>query len=338
MFKQARLKLTAWYLLIITVISLFFSFLIYNLADKEINRFAASQRNRIERRLVILNPELPPQPVTIVDQDLINESRERLKLSLLIINGIIIFLSGSLSYFLAGLTLKPIQEMSEDQKRFISDASHELKTPITALKSLFEVTLRDKKLSLKEAQNALKLGIDQSNRLTNLSNSLLELSRLEINHIASQFSLLDLKKIISESISQIKPQADKKKIKIISRLTSSKVKGDQNRLVELFTIFLDNAIKYSPQKTTIKIISENKNKQVSIKIIDHGIGIDQKDLNKIFDRFYQIDNSRTKVNNSGYGLGLAIAKKIISSHHGSIKVFSKLNQGSKFIITLPLFS
>lgn len=339
MFKQARLKLTLWYVIIISIISFFFSFLIYSLINNEITRFANSQRNRFERQFIVQNPNLPPQPIfTTVDQDLIKESRQRLQLSLLIINGIIIIISGSFSYFLAGITLKPIQKMSDDQRRFISDASHELRTPITAIKSLFEVTLRDKKLSLKEAKKAINSGIEQSDRLKNLSDSLLELSRLEINHIESQFQILPLKKIISESISQIKPKADIKNIKMISHLSPSKVFGDQTRLIELFTIFFDNAIKYSHNNTDIKIISKTIGKKNIIKIIDHGIGINQKDLPKIFDRFYQADNARTKTDNSGYGLGLSIAQKIVKAHHGSIKVSSQPNIGTKFIINLPLFS
>lgn len=339
MFKQARLKLTLWYVLIISIVSFSFSLLIYSLINNEITRFANSQRNRIERQFIIQNPNLNRQQfITIVDQDLIKESRQRLRLNLLIVNGLIIILSGSLSYFLAGITLKPIQKMSEDQKRFISDASHELRTPITAMKSLFEVTLRDKKLDLKEAKKAISSGIEQSDRLKNLSDSLLELSRLEINHIESQFQVLSLKKIIAESISQIKPKADLKNIKIISKLTNSKTLGDQNRLIELFVIFLDNSIKYSHDKTKIKIIFKTIGKKNIVKIIDQGIGIDQKDLPKIFDRFYQADNSRTKIDNTGYGLGLSIAQKIIESHHGSVKVSSQPNIGTKFIIYLPLFS
>lgn len=339
MFKQARLKLTAWYLLIIMVISASFSFLIYQLINTEINRFANSQRNRIERRLVVPNPNMPPQlDIFLDDQDLISESQERLKINLLIINGVILVISGSLSYFLAGLTLKPIQQMIEDQKRFISDASHELRTPITALKSLFEVSLRDKKLSLKDAKKVLSDGINQSDRLNNLSNSILELSRLDVNHIQKQFTSLPLKKIISESILQIKPKATAKKIKIISKISPVKIFGDQERLIELFVIFLDNAIKYSPQNTAIKVISQTKKNQIIIKVIDHGIGIEPKDLPYIFNRFYQSDTARTKKDSAGYGLGLSIAQKIITTHSGSIKVSSQLGKGTKFTIYLPLFS
>lgn len=340
MFKQARIRLTAWYLLIITIISFSFSFLIYGLIDQEINRFASSQRNRIERDLVILNPNSPPKSVgtvAMVDQDLIDDSRHNLLINLITINGIVLIVSGSLSYFLAGLTLKPIQKMTEDQKRFISDASHELRTPITAMKSLFEVTLRDKKLDLKEAKNVIDTGIDQADRLQKLSDSLLEISRLE-NNQKPVFEVLDFSKIIADSVKQIEPKAKVKKIDLVSKIEPSKISGDNSCLVELFTIFIDNAIKYSPQNTTVKIISQIKKNQIITKIIDQGIGISDKDLPHIFDRFYQSDLARTKTKETGYGLGLSIAQKIIQLHHGKISVKSEIGHGTTFIICLPLFS
>lgn len=341
MFKQARIRLTAWYLLIITIISFSFSLLIYGLMDREISRFANFQRNRIERDFVILNQNSPPKTiatVSVVDQDLIDDSRHRLLLNLLVINGFIITVSGFLSYFLAGKTLSPVQKMTEDQKRFISDASHELRTPITAMKSLFEVSLRDKNISLKEAKDVINSGIDQTNRLQSLSDSLLEISRLENEFSRSKFETLSFEKIIQDSINQIKPKAKTKKIEIISKIEPSKIFGDNNRLIELFTIFIDNAIKYSPNNTKIKIISQPKKNQIITKIIDHGIGIPSPDLPHIFDRFYQSDIARTKSKETGYGLGLSIAQKIIKLHKGKVSVKSEVDSGTTFIIYLPRFS
>ena len=341
MFKQARIRLTLWYLLIITIISFFFSLLIYGLIDREINRFADSQRNRIERNFVILNPNYPPKSVgtvTLVDQDLIDDSRHRLLINLIIINGVVILFSGSLSYFLAGKTLAPIQKMIEDQKRFISDASHELRTPITAMKSLFEVSLRDRNMTLKESKDVINSGIDQTDRLKNLSDSLLEISRLENNSQKLASEILDFSQIISESIKQIEPKAKAKKIIITSKIEPAKIYGDSSHLIELFTIFIDNAIKYSPTKTTIKVDSQVRKNQIITKIIDQGIGISKQDLPHIFDRFYQSDTARTKTHEIGYGLGLSIAQKIIKLYHGRIDVVSQINQGTSFIIYLPLFS
>lgn len=335
MFKKARLKLTAWYLLIIMVISFSFSALIYQLITIEINRFANSQRNRFEKQF-ILN-EVPRPPKIIMDDDLIDETKQRLTISLFIINGIILVASGSLSYFLAGKTLSPIQQMTEDQKRFISDASHELKTPLTALKSLFEVSLRDKKITLIDTKKVIQQGIDQTDKLKNLSDSLLELSRFD-NQKNLSIENISIKKIITEAISQIEIKANKKNIKIISKIGSQKVYGNYQKLVELFIIFLDNAIKYSPKNSKIQLISINDKKNLLIKIIDRGIGIDKKDLPHIFDRFYQANNSRTKNSDTGYGLGLSIAKQIIDLHHGQIKVESKVNKGTTFIVHLPFFS
>ena len=337
MFKQARLKLTAWYLLIIMVISFSFSALIYTINVNEINRFANSQRNRIEKQFV-QNDQNPRPPLILIDDDLIQESLQRLLINLLIINGFILVISGSLSYFLAGKTLSPIQKMTEDQKRFISDASHELRTPLTALKSLFEVSLRDEKMDLSEAKKVITTGITQTDKLKILSDSLLELSRLDSNYSQSSFTKVSLKKIVLESISQIKSKADSKDIKIINQIASHKVFGDPNKLTEVFVIFLDNAIKYSPNNSQIKLISQIQKNNLVIKIIDQGIGISQKDLPHIFDRFYQADNARTKTNDSGYGLGLSIAKQIIKAHQGKILVTSKLKSGTTFIIHLPIFS
>jgi len=337
MFKAARLKLTAWYLLIIMIISLSFSGLIYQLINTEMNRFADSQRNRFERRLVIDEQTNRPT-VILIDDDLIDESRHRLLINLIIINGVILVVSGSLSYFLAGLTLSPIQKMTEDQNRFISDASHELRTPLTALKSLFEVSLRDSKLNLSESKKVITAGIIQTDKLKNLSDSLLELSHFDTHQFQNNFHSISIKKIISESILQLKSKATAKKIKIINKVHPQKINGDFNKLVECFVIFIDNAIKYSPKNSQIKLTSKTKNKQLIINIIDQGIGINPEDLPHIFDRFYQADNARTKSNNDGYGLGLSIALNIIKLHQGKIEVNSKLNNGTTFIIYLPLFS
>jgi len=336
MFKQARLKLTTWYLLIIMIISFSFSALIYQLISIEINRFANSQRNRIERRLFIDQKQILAQPVLFIDNDLIAESQKRLFMNLAIINGIIFILSGSLSYFLAGRTLSPIQKMTEDQKRFISDASHELKTPITALKTMFEVSLRDPKLDLKESKKVLTNATLATNQLKTLSDSLLELNHLTNNGSSFKLEPILINNLISESIKKIKPQSDKKKITIKFNQIKGKITVDSQKIEELLLILLDNAIKYSPQSSQIKFISSKTKKNIIFKIIDQGIGISTKDLPHIFDRFYRADNARTKNGASGYGLGLSIAQKIVDQHHGYIKVDSVLQKGSTFKIILPL--
>ena len=318
------------------IVSLSFSAIIYQLISLEMNRFANSQRNRIEKTIFMNQKPNSLRPLVLVDDDLINESQDRLLINLGIINSIILVISGSLSYFLAGLTLRPIQEMTEDQKRFISDASHELRTPITALKAMFEVSLRDPKLNLDESKKIIKEGITQTDQLKVLSDSLLELSHLNNNGSSFELKLSSIKDIMADSIKKIKSKADKKKITIKAQFVDIKVTVDCQKIEELFLILLDNAIKYSPKSSTIKFIATKKNKHLIIKVIDQGIGISPKDLPHIFDRFYRADNARTKNSSSGYGLGLSIAQKIVDQHHATISVISSPKSGSIFSVIFQI--
>lgn len=337
MFHKARLKLTGWYLLIIMAISFSFSAIIYQISSVEIIRFADSQRHRIEKNFSSSYPNSPPPQISI-DDDLIAESQKNLLINLIIINGVILVLSGTLSYFLAGLTLSPIQKMTEDQKQFISDASHELRTPITALKAMLEVSLRDKNLNLIESKKVLNDAIFSTNQLKTLSDSLLELNHLNNNGSALNLTPVLIKDLMSESVKKIQPKAIKKKINIKFIPITGKVKVDPQKIEELFLILLDNAIKYSPKESQIKFIASQNKRNVIFRIIDQGIGISEKDLPHVFDRFYRADNARTKNGSSGYGLGLSIARKITESHCGKLEVESKLNNGTTFIIYLPNFS
>src|SRR5690349_4348223 len=144
MFENARLKLTAWYLVIIMAISLMFSCVIYTSINTEFQRFERIQL-RIHEDIQEGFP-IPPPRFGRPDPEMIEESRKRVVLILAVINVSILFLSGIAGYFLAGRTLKPIKKMVEEQRRFVTDASHELRTPLTALRSEIEVGLRNKQL------------------------------------------------------------------------------------------------------------------------------------------------------------------------------------------------
>lgn len=324
MFKTARLKLTLWYLLIIMFISVAFSGVIYRMVSVEIERFARSPRFRIEN--------------IIVDEPVIREIKKRVAVSLLEINGVILLISGTLGYVLAGKTLDPIQKMVEEQKRFVSDASHELRTPLTALKAMLEVSLRDKKMTLKDARKLIKESIEEGDKLTNLSNSLLELARLDNNGLKSNFEKLQVSSVVAEAIKKISIKAKKKNIKVTKTTNGTKVKGNREKMVEVFVILLDNAIKYSPENTKISIKAKELKNKLVIRVKDQGVGISADDLPHIFERFYRSDSARSKVDEGGYGLGLAIAKKIVEEHSGKIAVKSAPGRGSEFKITLPIFS
>jgi len=324
MFKEARWKLTGWYLLIIMTISISFSTVIFGMMNQEMERFVRSPRFRWEM--------VKPEEVEMT----LNEGRTRLMWSLLRINGIILIISGTLGYVLAGKTLSPIQAMLEEQERFVGDASHELRTPLTALKSMLEVGLRDKKMKIKEARKLISESIEETDNLKNLSDSLLELARENGNKII--FEKVKIKEVVIDAIKKTENRALRKKIKIISKIKNSTARGNKEKLSEVLVILLDNAIKYSPKNSQIKIVAKEYREQTIIKVIDQGIGIEKKDLPHIFERFYRADIARSHQGENGYGLGLSIAKKIVEEHRGKIIAKSEIGAGSEFKIILPNFS
>jgi two-component system, OmpR family, sensor histidine kinase CiaH len=336
MFHSARLKLTAWYLLIIMTISVMFSIIIYHDLSQEINRFEQIQRNRIERRLLENFPAPPPMPLPTANPELLIETNHRILLMLTLVNTGIFILSGGLGYFLSGLTLKPIKDMMEEQNRFISDASHELRTPLTSLKIAFEVYLRGKKPTPQEAKTLITESIDEVNKLQSLSESLLLLAQYEKPREQMVFEKVSLSHVVTLAVKKIKPIADHKKIGIISKTQDITVKGNTYSLIDCLVILLDNAIKYSKEGSNVSVTVGKTDSNASISVTDHGIGIATNDIPHIFDRFYRADSARIKASTGGYGLGLPIAQKIVDTHKGTIQVKSKVNVGSTFTIRLPV--
>lgn len=324
MFYRARLKLTAWYLFIIMLISISFSVTVYNLLTNELNRVERVQRLRQERR----NLRIPS-----IDPEVIEETKDRLKLILFLIDLGILGVAGFAGYFLAGRTLRPIQEMIDEQNRFITDASHELRTPLTSLKSEIEVNLRDKKLTTDRAKKILESNLEEVNKLQYLSDNLIKLTLYQKN--SNIFEEVDLFEVAGEAEKRVASLAKKQSITVKNQIKDRILKGDKQALTEMFIIFLDNAIKYSAKGKSVTLTSKKIDGLVQIDIKDQGFGILEKDMPHLFDRFYQADQSRTKSDVFGYGLGLSIAKQIVEKHKGFIKVESKIGKGSSFSVQLP---
>ncbi len=329
MFKKARIKLTIWYLLVIIFVNIFFSLIIYRQFVKEINRFSIRERFKIVEPF--REKRFPPQ---FFNKELGDQLKKRVIINLLILNGGILLLTVLLGYFLAGKTLKPIEEMIEEQNRFISDASHELRTPLTSLKIGLELGLKNKDVN-KETKDLLKESLDEVNHLQRLTDSLLTLSQYKNTNYSEE---VFLQEVISKAISRVKNLAYKKKIKIKNQVSNDYLLvGNKESLVDLLTIVLDNAIKYSSNNKTVLIYLEEKNRLINLYIKDQGIGIDKKDLPFIFNRFYRADKARLKEKKDGFGLGLSIAKKIIEDHQGKISVESKINKGTTVILSFSKF-
>ncbi len=336
MFQSARIKLTVWYVGIIMLISVLFSLVIFAGINNELRRFEHLHKLRIEREQKKLPATFFPRRMTNLDPEMIKETRNRLAFILLLVNLGILIVSGGAAYFLSGKTLLPLKEMVDEQNRFITDASHEFRTPLTSLRSEIEVNLRDKKLTLQKTKALLKSNLEEVINLQQLSDQLMELAQYQKKNNGLKFEKLNLIEIFNLALKKILPLADKKNITLRKKIINCQFFGNKQSLTELLIILLDNAIKYSKNNTKVTIISSKTKDEVIITIKDQGIGIDRKNLPHIFDRFYRADSARSKINASGYGLGLSIAKKIVELHHGSIKVRSRLNKGSVFTLYLPL--
>lgn len=338
MFNQARIKLTVFYLIIIMVISSLFSVVVYRLTTQELDRIERMNRQRIEGEPVFIQLQTPHKKIILISPDVIEESKHRLSLMLFSINLLILTLSAVGGYYLAGRTLRPIQEMMDQQNQFITDASHELKTPLTALKTEIEVSLRDPKLSLAEAKKLLQSNLEEVNALQNLSESLIKLSHHASVNQKQYFEKIGLKYESEQAVRKMHGLAKQKKIRIDNKIDNQYIYAVKGTFSDLLTIFIDNAIKYSPEKTTISLFSTTSDGQVLISIKDQGIGIKKSDQLKVFNRFYRTDDSRSKSPANGYGLGLSIALKTIKSLHGKVEIESQENQGTTFTISLPKYS
>lgn len=339
-FKLAYLKLTFFYVLVVMLISISFSISLYRISSQEINKGFGRQVKFLKDFQVEVIPQ--NSPLSALDNlktQLINESNHRLVVNLVYFNLLILFVSSGLGYFFSIKSLEPIKKSVEAQSCFTADASHELRTPLTALRSEIEVNLRNPKMSLSDAKNILRSNLEEIDKLQNLSAALLKLAQNE-EHGKDGVKLdkINLEEVLIEAFEKIELLAAKKEIGFENNLSKLFILGDRQSLVELFVILLDNAIKYSPEKSKIGIQMLYKDHRALISIKDNGVGIKSSDLPFIFNRFYRADNSRNKEKVNGYGLGLSIAKQIIDLNKGTINVESIPGKGTTFTLKFKIFS
>jgi heavy metal sensor kinase len=217
---------------------------------------------------------------------------------------------------------------------FTADASHELKTPLCAMRGEAEVLL-SKGRTAGEYQEGLAHFIEQFDHLNQMINDLILLSKLDSSQIELKIVPLRLDLLVKDLCNLFQVLAEQKGITLeIDKAQELTVMGDKFRLQQLFTNLIDNAIKYTPEGT-IRVTLEKNQENVLVKVSDTGIGIPEQEREKIFKRFYRVDKSRSR-ETGGVGLGLSIAEWIAHAHHGRIEVDSELSQGSTFTVYLPI--
>ena len=223
------------------------------------------------------------------------------------------------------------------RRDFVANASHELKTPITAIRGMTETILEDNEMPSHIRQSFMEKIKIQSIRLSSLVTDLMTISRLDAEPTKNLLDTVDLTLILNCSISNLQNVCNDKSVTLTVQLPNHKVpvRADSQELSQLFDNLIDNAIKYTPSLGNINVSLAIDEKQAVIMIKDTGIGIDNKYQERIFERFYRVDKARSR-ELGGTGLGLSIAKNIVNKHHGKISVKSRVNHGTKFTVILPL--
>lgn len=227
-----------------------------------------------------------------------------------------------------------MKEIEDMQKQFLSDVSHELKTPMSAIIGSVEILKRDGMESPEIFNEFMDILLKESYRMQNIINDILELSRLDQTKVSLDYQELDVKAVVKESMDLFEPLAKEKHLSLIYH---NQIKEplilDYSTVKTILSNFISNAIKYS-NEGIITIKTKKEDDTFILSVQDEGIGIPKNKLNYIYDRFYQVDKSRSSKISTG--LGLSIVKKIVELNQGTIDVESSVGIGSTFIVKLPI--
>ncbi|MBP0016871.1 MAG: HAMP domain-containing histidine kinase [Cyanobacteria bacterium SBLK] len=279
------------------------------------------------------------------DLDDLEETVENLDWGLGIGFIIALGLSGAGGLWLTRKSMKPIEESYQRLQQFTADASHELRSPLMAIKTNAAVALKYSRGMREGDFEKFSAIASASNQLTRLTENLLMLARLDRN-IRSQREAINLTELLQNLLDLYQSRITEKKLNLRENFAKNlEVIGDETQLFRLFVNLLENAIRYTPENGKILISAKQETEKILVSVKDTGIGIAPEDCDRIFDRFWQADLARSYRNSSsqfssariaGAGLGLAIAREIARAHGGDISVFSVLEQGSCFTVSFPL--
>jgi PAS domain S-box-containing protein len=227
-----------------------------------------------------------------------------------------------------------IQELLKQKDEFLGIASHELRTPITTIKGFAQLLDKSPAMTDPKANYFISKINSQIEKLSRLVSDLLDVSKLESQKIIFERKKVDLNWIIREVVEDVQLSSPHHLISITGKI-SARVLGDHDRLTQVFTNILTNAVKYSPNGKKVAVELQRRANTAEITIQDFGMGISPKHQKQIFDKFFQTQNTST-VSSPGLGLGLFISREIILRHGGDVTVKSRKGHGSKFIVTLPI--
>lgn len=239
-----------------------------------------------------------------------------------------------------------LRRLENIRKDFVANVSHELRTPLTSIKGYIEALIDGAKNDPETSTKFLEIILKQSDRLNLILEDLLQLSKIESGQILFKREPLQIQRVIERTLAMIKPLADKKGHRLVSFVNHDlpAVLGDEDRLMQVLSNLLDNAVKYTPGKGTITVaahpVSDDLERPalvtaVELSVTDTGLGIPEGDRPRVFERFYRVDKARSR-ELGGTGLGLAIVRHIVEGLGGRVWVEANTPTGSRFVVRLPI--
>jgi PAS domain S-box-containing protein len=225
---------------------------------------------------------------------------------------------------------------NQSKSEFLNNMSHEMRTPLTSIKAYAKTILRDPAMPEETRQKFLAVIDEQSDRLADLIEDLLEVARIESGRITIKQEIVDITVISKKALTTVKPLAAKKNIELQANISEElpELQADESKIESVLTNLLNNAVKFTPEGGQVSIGVEATNDEMVISVSDTGMGIPKEALSKIFERFSRVDRPGTST--QGSGLGLFIVHNIVTMHNGRIEVESKVDHGTTFTVFLPL--
>ncbi len=229
-----------------------------------------------------------------------------------------------------------VRSTQQGQRDFVANVSHEMKTPLTSIQGFAQAILDGTASDSQAQQHAASVIHEESGRLTRLVDDLLDLARLDAGQVTFAHAEVDLNALVARVIDRLSLRAGEKSIQLENGVRGlPAITGDGDRLAQVLTNLIDNAIKHTPVGGRVTIRGEGRGDQVRVHVEDSGPGIPPDELPRIFERFYQVDKARRGGEGRGSGLGLAISREIVQAHGGRLEAASAPGRGSRFTVTLP---
>lgn len=325
-FSKASIRLTVYYAAGVFLVLALFSFLVYTLFVRNLEFDSDDGGYVIATQL--------REPLDADEAHKAEDARERLMSTLLFVDLIALLLIIIVSYLLSRATLRPIEKSYIRQKRFVSDAAHELRTPLAVMKAGAEVLVSGKPTQTEYASFVTE-SLNEINFMSQMTDNLLFLARRDAAPKTHLPSVVSLSHLCEHTVALMRPYALSRRVALSGTVEEDvSVRGYDVNISRLLMNVLKNAIDYNKQNGIVELSLSRRGKDVFLEVRDTGIGIAPEDMEHIFDRFYKADTSRGSGYTEGSGLGLSIVKEIVDEMHGSVSVSSDVGKGTSVKIRL----